>query len=124
VTNILAIYNEFNLDGIDIDWEYPGHEGDSGNSVASNDSANFLLFLQLLRATLPAPARITAATQTSPFVDSHGQPMEDVSECAKVLDWILLMNYDVWGCEYLFPFFFRSVNNITSVSVSISNSWT
>ena len=99
VTNILALYDFFNLDGIELDWEYPGQEGNQGNLVDPNDSSNFLLFLQLLRKVLPPSARITAATQPSTFVDSHGQPLVDVSVFASVLNWILVMNYDAWGCK-------------------------
>ncbi|KAI9066735.1 glycoside hydrolase family 18 protein [Trametes sanguinea] len=95
--NILAFYQQFNLDGIDIDWEYPAQDGNAGNLVRPDDSANFLAFLQVLRATLPPGAKITAATQTVPFAGPDGDPMGDVSEFAKVLDWVLLMNYDTWG---------------------------
>ncbi|WWC72077.1 uncharacterized protein I206_106037 [Kwoniella pini CBS 10737] len=97
VSNILAAYNAYNLDGIDIDWEYPGTTGADGNAISSDDSANFLLFLQELRAALPSGAIITTATQVWPFADSNGNPMSDVSEFAKVIDWILIMNYDIWG---------------------------
>ncbi|KAJ7684051.1 glycoside hydrolase [Mycena rosella] len=97
VKNILAVYNQFHLDGIDIDWEYPGHQGEGNNEVNPNDSANFLAFLQLLRGALPPPAAITAATLNTPFFGANGKPLKDVSNFAKVLDWILLMNYDVWG---------------------------
>ncbi|THG97608.1 hypothetical protein EW026_g4420 [Hermanssonia centrifuga] len=96
-TNILATYNQFNLDGIDIDWEYPGQPGNDGNIVNANDTANYLAFLQLLRNTLPPTAKITAATMTIPWADPQGNPMTDVSGFAQVLDWILLMNYDTWG---------------------------
>ncbi|WWC94945.1 hypothetical protein V866_001797 [Kwoniella sp. B9012] len=97
VQNILDAYNTYDLDGIDIDWEYPGTTGADGNAVSSDDSANFLLFLQELRNALPTGALITTATQVWPFADSNGSPMSDVSEFAKVIDWILIMNYDVWG---------------------------
>ncbi|KAH9899952.1 glycoside hydrolase [Cubamyces lactineus] len=95
--NILALYNELGLDGIDIDWEYPAQNGAAGNTVLTGDSANFLAFLQLLRATLPPGAKITAATQTVPFAGPDGDPLGDVSAFAEVLDWVLLMNYDTWG---------------------------
>ncbi|KAF8974431.1 glycoside hydrolase [Flammula alnicola] len=97
VNNIFATYKSFDLDGIDIDWEYPGRKGASGNHFDSNDSANFLLFLKLLRATLPPTARISAAVETTTFADSKGEPMVDLADFALVLDWVLLMNYDVWG---------------------------
>ncbi|KAK8853278.1 hypothetical protein IAR55_003982 [Kwoniella newhampshirensis] len=97
INNILAAYNLYNLDGIDIDWEYPGTGGADGNAVSGNDSANFLRFLTELRAALPEGALISTATQVWPFADSNGRPMTDVSGFAKVIDWILIMNYDVWG---------------------------
>ena len=97
-SNILEAYNRFSLDGIDIDWEYPGQQGNAGNGVSASDTSNFLLFLQLLRRVLPPSAKITAATQTLPFTGSDGLPLKDLSQFAKVLDWVVLMNYDVWGC--------------------------
>lgn len=97
--NIQAAYKQFGLDGIDIDWEFPGQQGADGNIVNANDSANYLAFLQLLRKTLPAGAKITAAVMTVPWADTQGNPMKDVSAFANVLDWILVMNYDTWGCK-------------------------
>ncbi|KAF8605404.1 glycoside hydrolase [Ceratobasidium sp. AG-I] len=99
VKNIVAMYHKFNLDGIDIDWEYPGVQGAGSNKVSPSDSAHFLLFLQHLRTQLPEGAKITAATQVTPFAGPDGAPMKDVSGFAKVLDWILIMNYDVWGAS-------------------------
>jgi chitinase len=97
VKNIALIYDQFHLDGIDIDWEYPARPGDPRNYVNSNDTANFLEFLRLLRTTLPLTARISAAVPDTPFSDANGQPMKDVRPFADVLDWVLIMNYDVWG---------------------------
>ncbi|KAF9484028.1 glycoside hydrolase family 18 protein [Pholiota conissans] len=97
VKSVLTTYRSFELDGIDLDWEYPGKRGDSGNHFRASDSANFLLFLKLLRQTLPTTARISAAVETIPFVDNQGNAMVDVSEFAAVLDWVVIMNYDAWG---------------------------
>ncbi|KAJ7638963.1 glycoside hydrolase [Roridomyces roridus] len=97
VANILKVYHFFEVDGIDIDWEYPGVQGVGDNDVNENDAANFLSFLQLLRSQLPPLAVITAATTTTPFAGEDGQPLKDVTPFAKVLDWITLMNYDAWG---------------------------
>ncbi|KDN38191.1 hypothetical protein RSAG8_09694, partial [Rhizoctonia solani AG-8 WAC10335] len=101
VKNIVqgATYQKFNLDGVDVDWEYPGVQGAGNNQVSSQDSAHFLTFLQLLRSQLPKPAKLTAATQVTPFAGPDGRPLTDVSEFAKVLDWILIMNYDIWGAS-------------------------
>ena|SRR6266850_1821478 len=97
VGNIAEAYGQYHLDGVDIDWEYPGEPGDPRNYVDSNDAANFLEFLKLLRATLPSTARISAAVQTTPFTDVNGQSMNHAKAFADVLDWILIMNYDTWG---------------------------
>ncbi|KAI0092710.1 glycoside hydrolase superfamily [Irpex rosettiformis] len=97
VNSILAVYNQFALDGIDIDWEFPAEDGNKGNIKSPNDTANFLAFLQLLRKTLPQAAKISAATMTVPWLDPQGNPSRDVSKFAGVLDWILVMNYDTWG---------------------------
>ncbi|THH32949.1 hypothetical protein EUX98_g1250 [Antrodiella citrinella] len=96
-TNILNLYRQYNLDGVDIDWEYPAQQGDSANAVSPSDTANYLLFLQLLRKTLPPQAKITAAAMTVPWAGPDGQPLKDMREFAQVLDWVLLMNYDTWG---------------------------
>ena len=93
--NILDVYTQYQVDGIDIDWEYPGQVGQSGNKATPEDSLNFLAFLQLLRKKLPKGAKITAAVQSQLFA-----PLSDVSAFAKVLDWVMLMNYDVWGCTF------------------------
>lgn len=68
------------------------------NTVSSDDSANFLSFLQTLRAE-PAGKNITlsAAVGLTPFMGSNGSPMGNVSAFASVLDYIEIMNYDVWG---------------------------
>jgi chitinase len=40
---------------------------------------------------------LSAATAIRPFNDANQQPMTDVSGFAKVLDYIEIMNYDIWG---------------------------
>lgn len=95
--NIAKVYNQYNLDGINIDNEYWGVQGAAGNIFAPEDSANFLLFLQVLRQTLPPEAIISAATQVWPFASSTGSPLTDVSDFARYLDHITIMNYDVFS---------------------------
>ncbi|KAL5527614.1 hypothetical protein ACEPAG_6415 [Sanghuangporus baumii] len=97
VNNIVNVYNQFKLDGIDIDWEYPGQQGEGSNGVTPQDSSNFLAMLKLLRSGLPSGARITAAVQDVPFAGPDGNPMNDVSGFAAVLDWVNIMNYDVFS---------------------------
>ncbi|KAI9460779.1 glycoside hydrolase family 18 protein [Boletus coccyginus] len=82
--------------GLDFDWEYPGKQGIGCNIVSPQDSANFLSFLQEMRQ-VASNLTLSAATSIKPWVDSTGTPLTDVSAYASVLDWIEIMNYDVFG---------------------------
>jgi chitinase len=103
--NILSVYQSFSLDGIDIDWEYPGTEGEQGNAVSPEDTSNLLEFFKILRKVLPEEAYITATSTDSTFMNSVGNPSVDMSAFAEVLDWVLLMNYDVNGGGIFLPHF-------------------
>ena len=79
-------------------WEYPNGAGIGCNSPTANDTQNFLSFLQELRADPEGKDLIlSAATQINPFIDASGSPSTNVSGFADVLDFITVMNYDVWG---------------------------
>ncbi|KAF5383230.1 hypothetical protein D9615_004978 [Tricholomella constricta] len=94
---VLGLVSQYQLDGIDFDWEYPNKQGIGCNIISPNDSANFLLFLQALRAKAPSNLIISAAVGTAPFNGADGTPMTDVSGFAAVLDHIAIMAYDIWG---------------------------
>ncbi|KAF8318164.1 glycoside hydrolase [Clavulina sp. PMI_390] len=98
VGNIVAAVKTYGVDGIDIDWEYPGVQGAGGNGVSPSDTTNFLSFLQQLRSQLGPSALLTAAVATSPFHLSSANTTEAASvfsSFGQVLDYILIMNYDV-----------------------------
>ncbi|KAM0754841.1 glycoside hydrolase, partial [Meredithblackwellia eburnea MCA 4105] len=99
VKNIAAMVTKYDVDGIDIDWEYPGGGGADGNEVSTKDTANFLLFLQALRTSLGTDKLISACTTQTAFLGADGSPLTDVSAFGEVLDHILVMNYDVWGAS-------------------------
>jgi len=95
---VMKVVSTYDLDGIEFDWEYPNKQGIGCNIISTNDSANFLSFLQTLRNQTGAQDLIiSAAVSITPFVGSTGTPMTDVSAFAKVLDYIEVMNYDIWG---------------------------
>jgi len=86
-------------DGLDVDWEYPGH-GESGIQSSPKDRAHFTLLLQAVRGALDeaGAARgrasghhytLTIAAADGPFVSGV-----DISAVARYLDWFNLMTYD------------------------------
>ncbi|KAF8969395.1 endochitinase [Flammula alnicola] len=98
VKTVTNFAKKYNLDGIDFDWEYPANQGIGCNAISPNDTANFLSFLQELRKDpLGSQLILSAAVATNPFIGPDGNPLSDVSGFSKVLDWIAIMNYDIWG---------------------------
>ncbi|KAF9354976.1 hypothetical protein BGX26_007137 [Mortierella sp. AD094] len=104
--NTLPLYADtpdgWNMDGIDIDWEYPGRAGAICNTYTPQDAANYLQLLKELRAQmdLEFPTKhkyLTAAVRVQPFDDATGNPMSDVSAYVQYLDWISIMAYDIMG---------------------------
>lgn len=87
----------YGIDGIDIDWEYPGRQGAGCNAVdEANDAKNFLTLLQELRKALGNTKELTAAVHVRTF-DTPSGNMKDVSAYAKVLTRVNLMTYDING---------------------------
>jgi len=98
VKTLVDLATKYDLDGIDFDWEYPADPGIGCNANNPNDAANFLAFIQELRAD-PVGAHLTlsAAVATVPFTDSQGNPSADVSGFSQVLDYVAIMVYDIAG---------------------------
>ncbi|EMD39898.1 glycoside hydrolase family 18 protein [Gelatoporia subvermispora B] len=85
----------YNLDGIDIDWEYPGQQGDN-NPFSPSDSENLLAFFSSLRSELGPSKIISAAVTDLPWTGASGAPLPDVSAYAKHMSFVNIMNYDVY----------------------------
>lgn len=98
VKNIKSAVETYGVDGIDIDWEYPGVQGAGSNDVSPSDTTNFLSFLRSLRTSLGPSALLTAAVSTSPFFIPSANSSSSTAifnAFGQVLDYILIMNYDV-----------------------------
>ncbi|KAF7974946.1 hypothetical protein HWV62_11003 [Athelia sp. TMB] len=87
VDSLSSTVNQYHLDGVDIDWEYPNNSG-AGQPYSSKDSANFLLFLKALRSKLGSDKIISAAVTQSPWLGPDGQPLKDVSEFTKEMTYV------------------------------------
>jgi len=86
-------------DGLDVDWEYPGHH-ESGIHSSPDDRANFTLLLKAVRASLDRAGAahgrtganhytLSIAAGDGPFVSGI-----DLAAVAPSLDWFNLMTYD------------------------------
>src|SRR5215208_5309307 len=80
VENLKALVDEYQLDGMDMDWEYP----DPGQS-----SQNFLALIKELHAALPDKLLTTAVVS---YGDEHGLGIP--TESFELFDFINVMTYD------------------------------
>ncbi|KAH8765982.1 family 18 glycosyl hydrolase [Diaporthe sp. PMI_573] len=96
IKNSLDLVSQYQLDGLDFDWEYPNKQGLGCNAINVNDTANFLTFLQELRQQAPN-LTLTAATSLFPWNDATGSRSTDLSGFAEALDYMMIMNYDIYG---------------------------
>ncbi|KAJ2555183.1 hypothetical protein EV175_002339 [Coemansia sp. RSA 1933] len=134
ITNIVNFVDTNKLDGIDLDWEYPGRAGDGCNNPdLANDTPNYLIFLTNLRAAFTSKFGegkkiISMAVRVQPF-DVNGSPTNDVSGFAKVVDYINLMQYDIngaWNTETgpNAPLNFEQGKGLQASFVSAIDAWT
>ena len=80
VQNLKAFVNEYGLDGVDMDWEYP----DQGQS-----SQNFLALIKELRSAMPEKLLTTAVVS---YGDDNGLGVPN--ESFELFDFVNIMTYD------------------------------
>lgn len=81
--------NEYDLDGVDIDWEYPGNSA-SGIKSRKEDKENFTLLLQALRDVLGWGKWISVAGSGDRGYISN----VEIEEIGKIINYFNLMSYD------------------------------
>jgi chitinase len=93
---VMAI-SEFDFDGIDIDWEYPGYADHKGTP---NDRRNFTLLLRTLRDSVDAHGKITGKQYLLTAALPAGVSMIaniELDTVSLLLDQLNLMTYDFHG---------------------------
>ncbi|GAA2362848.1 glycosyl hydrolase family 18 protein [Dactylosporangium salmoneum] len=89
------------FDGIDVDWEYPGGGGHTGNHASANDKQNFTLLLAELRSQLDAYGAANGGkkmylTAAMPAGQDKIKYVE-TDKIGQYLDYANVMTYDMHG---------------------------
>jgi chitinase len=101
-TSAVALLREYTLDGVDLDWEYPG-QGVAGIKFRAEDKENFTLLLKTLREALDAERTARGRTGSERYIltiASADREYFDHVEVGKLhvyLDWFNVMAYDFFN---------------------------
>ncbi|KAE8340580.1 hypothetical protein BDV24DRAFT_175262 [Aspergillus arachidicola] len=91
--NIANFVEEHDLDGVDIDWEYPGAPDIPGIPPGSEDEGvEYAIFLILLKGLLPDKSLSIAAPASYWYLRPY-----QIAALADVLDYLVFMTYDLHG---------------------------
>ncbi|KAJ5713929.1 uncharacterized protein N7483_011110 [Penicillium malachiteum] len=94
ITNVVNFLDEWDLDGVDFDWEYPDEPDIAGIPAGTTaDSTNHFVTLDLLKASMPT-GKIVSLTAPASFWYLERFPIEAIS---LVVDYIVYMTYDLYG---------------------------
>ncbi|MEX0735211.1 MAG: glycoside hydrolase family 18 protein [Steroidobacteraceae bacterium] len=100
--SVVELLREHAVDGIDLDWEYPG-QGVAGIKYRAEDKQNFTLLLKTLRAQLDAASDAERRSGRERYVltiASADREYFDHTAMEKLhvyLDWLNIMSYDFFN---------------------------
>lgn len=109
--NCLAAVNQYGLDGIDIDWEYPSSSS-AGISSSPNDIANFTLLMKDLRSVLGPDKLLTIASYA-------GVKYYNFAAAGQYLDFVNIMTYDMGKPPYHNAALYKSSKTKNSCDESV-----
>jgi chitinase len=99
----IAYMKKFNIDGIDIDWEYPGQTG-GGNIFRAEDKQNFTLMLKTLREILDAESLKDGRKNDNKYLltiatggDKAYLQTTELGIAHQYLDFVNIMTYDLYN---------------------------
>lgn len=93
--SVLQILEEYGLDGVDIDWEYPGFSL-AGICSRAEDGENFVELLRCIRERMTQTGKDYMLTIAAGG-DTYFTRQMDMGEASRYLDYVQLMTYDLQG---------------------------
>lgn len=96
--NVVAFISQYNLDGVDLDWEYPGQPG-PGIKYREEDRENFTLLLRSVREHLDARSEQQGRKYLLTIASSGSRRYFENTEMEAVhpyLDFVNVMTYDFY----------------------------
>ena len=95
IKSAVHFVQHFNLDGIDLDWEFPGYDMLPEVPTNPDDKEHFTLLLKEMREAFDVDGKmITIAAAADPFKANNAYEFDKIHH---YLDWFNVMNYDYSG---------------------------
>ncbi|XP_044010151.1 chitotriosidase-1-like [Aphidius gifuensis] len=92
IQNSIRFMKNHNLDGLDLDWEYPAQ----GNGASPQDVPNYTAFVREFKNSFGNRYLLTAAVPSSEWT---ARPSYDIRGVCNNLDFVNLMAYDLHNAE-------------------------
>ncbi|KAK0661204.1 hypothetical protein QBC41DRAFT_368572 [Cercophora samala] len=91
--NVVDFVNRHNLDGVDLDWEYPGAPDNMPTAGDPIEGLDYSIWLKSVRDTLPSSKTVSFAAPAS-YWYLKAFP---ISTMASYIDYVVYMTYDLHG---------------------------
>lgn len=88
----LQLFKDYHVDGLDLDWEYPGIESVSGHQFLPEDRSNFTYLIKILRETIGPNYELSFAA--GGFRDYLTHSVE-WSKVMPLVNYVNMMTYDL-----------------------------
>ena len=95
VTSTIEFIKKYNLDGVDMDWEYPGMKG-AGNAFRKEDTQSFTALMKELREAMDITGKELILTFASAGWEKYYDHIETL-EVMKYANFMNIMTYDMAG---------------------------
>ncbi|KAJ5151461.1 uncharacterized protein N7482_010713 [Penicillium canariense] len=124
--SLISFLSTYNLDGVDLDWEYPGPDDIVERGGREEDFANFPTFLRALKEALKSAGGRDGLTVTLPASYWFLQHF-DIVEMEKHVDFFNIMTYDLHGAwdrgnKWLGPYLLAHTN-LTEIQDAMDLLW-